>query len=796
MFIEDPNTGTATLTGHLESTLHPGYGFDVNLTFTGRTTDPSAGGGPHLELDPGCYVSGGGSVNPSTWHFYTNFSGTLAGTGNYAGAALQVTPFMHFFQVGPDAGSGASGKNVNPGASGWFTWTVLQQPNGPQFHLRSSSELNNRSGDLNFNCDNSRRPDCHGSIGDFVWQDDNGNGCQDAGEPGIPNVQVDLYRGCGANREFVETKFTDQDGKYLFTDLCAGDYSVSFHTPAGYEHTLANQSCNVDGKPADETDSDCECTGTSSPCDICVNLSTDDSTDLTIDCGYVSPCALSVEKSCIVPVPSPTPFNCSQMKPIDTLVMIWNGSQTIDIKAWKGAVGSTLLSNQTGIAPGQTVTVNGFAGAPNDVIWEIFDHGTGTKLGNSDFHLSCSDADMNGPEDCGKAEGDAKGQSGFINQWIFAGMSGNGVTIDCGASQEPSASCTIAPGPLASCSTVGKPTSLTFQYTGGGCGASNNPQAGKFSCSGSVDTAQPITVSSGNGYGLSNTTVAPGGTFTVSAGSFRAQSSFTLSNSGGTESLSIHTSCSQTLEVGNVFGDLTLVAFNGQTGGASIVYHYTVKNSGSFTLNNVFLTDDQLGSIAGPFSLNAGEIKTFDVQIQLDQTTTNTATAYVQNQNCSATSGAVTVTVAAAPSPTPAPQTENCTTHGKPNMLTFTYTGGSCASSVNSQGPPNFKACTKFCCSESNGGLTGASSVRIIVSGSSSTPTAKSQRYFDGAVALNGAFDVSAGSGKKASFKANTFLFVYEGGVLKQKVQIHTSCSAPLVRGETFGGVRLDDYSN
>ena len=45
-------------------------------------------------------------------------------------------------------------------------------------------------------------------------------------------------------------------------------------------------------------------------------------------------------------------------------------------------------------------------------------------------------------------------------------------------------------------------------------------------------------------------------------------------------------------------------------------------------------------------------------------------------------------------------------------------------------------------------------------------------------------------------FSTNTFFYIYEGGVLKQKVQMHTSCSAPLIRGETFGGVRLDDYSN
>lgn len=59
--------------------------------------------------------------------------------------------------------------------------------------------------------------------------------------------------------------------------------------------------------------------------------------------------------------------------------------------------------------------VNGYADSPNDVIWEIFAAGTDTKIGESTFHLSCSDENMNGPEDCGKVQGDGKDKSGFIN---------------------------------------------------------------------------------------------------------------------------------------------------------------------------------------------------------------------------------------------------------------------------------------------------------------------------------------------------------------------------------------------
>ncbi len=72
-----------------------------------------------------------------------------------------------------------------------------------------------------------------GSIGDTVWADLNGNGVQDAGEPGIPNVTVILN---GPNCAPCTTT-TDQNGKYLFPLLNSGNYTVSYDSttaPTGY----------------------------------------------------------------------------------------------------------------------------------------------------------------------------------------------------------------------------------------------------------------------------------------------------------------------------------------------------------------------------------------------------------------------------------------------------------------------------------------------------------------------------------------------------------------------------------
>jgi len=71
-----------------------------------------------------------------------------------------------------------------------------------------------------------------GAIGDFVWEDVNGDGKQDITEAGIPGVQVELYD--GANN-LVATTVTSPTGMYVFDYLVPGNYRVKFVLPAGYD---------------------------------------------------------------------------------------------------------------------------------------------------------------------------------------------------------------------------------------------------------------------------------------------------------------------------------------------------------------------------------------------------------------------------------------------------------------------------------------------------------------------------------------------------------------------------------
>ncbi|MCO6418952.1 carboxypeptidase regulatory-like domain-containing protein, partial [Siccirubricoccus sp. KC 17139] len=75
-------------------------------------------------------------------------------------------------------------------------------------------------------------------LGDFVFEDSNANGVQDAGEAGIAGVTVELLNAAGT---VVATTTTAADGSYGFTGQTPGTYSVHFVTPAGYVPTSANQ---------------------------------------------------------------------------------------------------------------------------------------------------------------------------------------------------------------------------------------------------------------------------------------------------------------------------------------------------------------------------------------------------------------------------------------------------------------------------------------------------------------------------------------------------------------------------
>lgn len=67
------------------------------------------------------------------------------------------------------------------------------------------------------------------TVGNFVWVDQNKNGVHDPGEPGLPNVLLNLYDG---NCILKGSTYTDTEGRYVFTGLEPGEsYYIVMQDP-------------------------------------------------------------------------------------------------------------------------------------------------------------------------------------------------------------------------------------------------------------------------------------------------------------------------------------------------------------------------------------------------------------------------------------------------------------------------------------------------------------------------------------------------------------------------------------
>jgi hypothetical protein len=95
------------------------------------------------------------------------------------------------------------------------------------------------------------------AVGDVVWLDSNGNGIQDADEPGVAGVTVTLLNPDGSAATDVDgnpvaSTTTDDQGRYVFDNLACAQYEVAFSDlPDGYVFTEAQQGddASVDSNP-------------------------------------------------------------------------------------------------------------------------------------------------------------------------------------------------------------------------------------------------------------------------------------------------------------------------------------------------------------------------------------------------------------------------------------------------------------------------------------------------------------------------------------------------------------------
>lgn len=373
------------------------------------------------------------------------------------------------------------------------------------------------------------------------------------------------------------------------------------------------------------------------------------------------------------------------------------------------------------------------------------------------------------------------------------------------------------------CDQGDKPNSLTFIYTGESCSATNTTQqSDKYDCDdfngGPNGLASVYIVASendnGGGKQYFSGTVALNGTFVAASANandddFKSKTYFNIySSQGGTllQRVNYHTSCSAPVVPGEQVGGLYLMSATFKDGfqcGPATppgppeecpVPVITITSSQGTDNFNVCQDEAITFVTATPdcdqvvLSWNFGAGAT-------PQTATGPGPHFVKYSN----PGTATVTLTAdnncdggtgstvCPPPPPPPVGSDCceTIGGKPKTLTVRYTGADCSATNTSQ------QSGKYDCDNFNGGPNGASNVYITVT---ENDNGSGKQYFAGSVAINSSFSPSAGNVGDNEFKSKVFFNIYssQGGTLLQRVNMHTSCSAPLVPGENIGSILLE----
>jgi uncharacterized repeat protein (TIGR01451 family) len=145
-------------------------------------------------------------------------------------------------------------------SSGSATVSVVVTPPSAGTYTNHATVSSANSGDYNLGNNTADETTTVNApaIGNFVWEDTDGDGIQDAGEPGMPGIVVQLYDSTYA---WLAQKVTDPSGLYKFSGLTYGSgYFVKVIPPSGdYSFSQPNQGSD------DTLDSDVDITTGQTP---------------------------------------------------------------------------------------------------------------------------------------------------------------------------------------------------------------------------------------------------------------------------------------------------------------------------------------------------------------------------------------------------------------------------------------------------------------------------------------------------------------------------------------------------
>lgn len=163
--------------------------------------------------------------------------------------------------------------------SGFLT-TLLNQGGDPALDSNdpagalvtpSDTDYDGLASDLTIDFGFVKPPVCDATIGNFVWNDLNNDGIQDAGEPGLMGVAMTLTGPASVSGA------TGSAGLYSFANLCAGTYTVCAVAPLGF------QPSPTDAGASDALDSDGAAVANNSCVSVAIAASENNA---TIDFGF------------------------------------------------------------------------------------------------------------------------------------------------------------------------------------------------------------------------------------------------------------------------------------------------------------------------------------------------------------------------------------------------------------------------------------------------------------------------------------------------------------------------------
>ncbi len=175
----------------------------------------------------------------------TLVSGPTPASGTVGPAGRSYT-WVYRATAGSQAGQLTFGATATDGSTAWpqaqsnsvivhppltFRATIDNPP--PVAQIQATATLSDSGNLLPSRFANRVTTDLLGSIGDFVWNDMDGDGIQDAGEAGIPAITVRLTNSAGQTVSAI----TDGGGRYTFSPVLPGAYTVTVDgasVPAAY----------------------------------------------------------------------------------------------------------------------------------------------------------------------------------------------------------------------------------------------------------------------------------------------------------------------------------------------------------------------------------------------------------------------------------------------------------------------------------------------------------------------------------------------------------------------------------